>query len=139
MTSARAERQADNPSAALRSRILVGLGQTKTNLEKYSEADAVLRRALAVDSARGNVAGNDVARDLEAIGLNHFYAGALERAEPFILHAIRLRQRFEGPLSPSVSDNYNTLGSIAYLRHDLRSAERYFRGNLGVDLKVLGP
>ena len=138
-TFGRARAQAADATPSLRSRILVGLGQSRTNLENYAGADRVLRQALAIDRARGEAGGNDVARDLEALGLNRFFAGELERAQPFILAAIALRRRFEGPLSPSISDNYNTLGSIAYVRHDLPSAERYFRGNLDADFKVLGP
>jgi tetratricopeptide (TPR) repeat protein len=125
--------------SALRSRILVGLGQTISNLEDYEGANRVLGKALAIDRARGGDAGNDVARDLEAIGHNHYYAGDLDRARPLIVQALALRRRFEGPDSPSVADNLNTLGEIAYVRHDLAAAENYFRGNLEVDRKVLGP
>ena len=123
----------------LQAGILVGLGQALSSLEQSAEADRVLRQALRIDRARGEEAGNDVARDLEAIGLNHLADGELDKARPYFLRALPLRRQFEGPLSPSVSDNYNALGSIAYARHDLPTAERYFRGNLAVDRKVLGP
>jgi tetratricopeptide (TPR) repeat protein len=131
--------QAGSAGAALRSHILVDLGRTLTELGKYDEADAVSRRALAIDRGRGESAGTDVAADFEAIGYNKFAAGQLEEARPFILQALTLRRRFEGPLSPSVNDNLNTLGDIAYVRHQLPVAERYFRGNVAIDLKVLGP
>ena len=81
----------------------------------------------------------DLGAMLEAIGLAHLDAGELAEAKPYFLRALPLRRAFEGPLSPSVSDNYNSLGSIAYARRELRDAERYFRGNLAVDRKVLGP
>ncbi len=126
-------------SDALKSRILVGTGQALSILEKTEEADRILRQALQIDRARGDSAGNDVARDLEALGLNLFYAGQLDRARPYFLRALPLRRQFEGPDSPSISDNFNALGSIAYTRQQLPLAERYFRGNLAVDRKVLGP
>lgn len=135
----RAAGQSEGGSAALKSRILVGIGQALSALGQTPEAHRVLRQALRIDQARGEAAGNDVARDLEAIGLTFLDAGELEKARPFFLRALPLRRQFEGPQSPSVSDNYNSLGSIAYARRELSDAERFFRGNLAVDRKVLGP
>ena len=132
-TLRRAQGQSTNASEALRSRILSDLGQTLFNLERYGEGERVLRQALAIDRRRGEAGGNDVARDLEAIGLNHFYGGEADKAEPLIVRALALRRRYEGDDSPSVSDNLNTLGQIAYSRHDLKAAERYFRGNIAID------
>ena len=129
--------QASTASGSVRSEILVGLGITLSNLEKYGEADGVLRQALRMDRARGDPVY--VAYDLEALGQNQFYQGNLEQARPLILEALALRRRSEGPISPGVSDNLNTLGEIAYMQHDLTAAERYFRGNVAVDQKVLGP
>jgi tetratricopeptide (TPR) repeat protein len=128
---------AGSASPTVRSEILVGLGTSLSDLERYREADSVLRRALSGDRARGDPVY--IAYDLEALGQNRFYEGKLDQAQPFILEALELRRRSEGPLSPGVGDNYNTLGNIAYMRHDLPAAERYYRGNLGVDRKVLGP
>ncbi len=115
------------------------MGQALSELERSSEAQRVLRRAMRIDQGRGAAAGNDVARDLEAIGLDHLAEGELDLARPFFLRALPLRLQFEGPLSPSLIDIYNALGTIAYARHELPAAERYFRGNLAVDRKVLGP
>ena len=62
-------------------------------------------------------------------GQNRFYQGKYEQAQPFIREALALRRQSQGPLSPGVGDNLNLLGQIAYMRHDLPAAERYFRGN----------
>ena len=129
--------QAGTASDSVRSDILGGLGQTLTNLEKYGEADRVLRQALAIDRARQDHAY--IAFDLEALAENHFSQGNLEEAQPLVLEALAIRRRYQGPLSPGVSDNLTKLGNIAYMRQDLPAAERYFRGNVAVDEKVLGP
>ncbi|WP_310467571.1 tetratricopeptide repeat protein [Sphingomonas sp.] len=134
----RALDRAGEGSPALRSRILVGLGQAFSALDEFGPADRVLRAALGIDEARGGGALADQARDLEALGLNHFYAGRLDQAEPLARRALALRRQVEGPNSPSVSDNLNALGTIAYARRDLAAAERYFRGNVAVDEQVLG-
>lgn len=129
--------QASTASASVRSEILVGLGTALSNLEKYAQADHILHQALRMDRARGDPVY--VAYDLEVLGQNQFYQGNLDQAQPFILEALGLRRRSQGPLSPGVGDNLNMLGQIAYMRHDLPTAERYFRGNLAVDRTVLGP
>jgi tetratricopeptide (TPR) repeat protein len=124
---------------ALRSRILIGLAQTWSALEKTDDADQAIAKALKIDRARGAGGSSDVARDLEALGLNYFYKGDLAKAEPVIQQALTLRTKVEGPNSPSVGDNLNTLGSIAYSRGDLSQAERRFRGNLAIQKRILGP
>ncbi len=139
ITFRRAWHYGDEASGALRSRILVGLGQSLSAVDRFDAADRILREALQIDRARGADASSDVARDLATIGLNHFYAGDLVAAEPLIREALSMRRRLEGPASPSVSDNLNALGQIAYMRGDLERAERYFRSNVAVDDKVLGP
>ena len=59
-------------------------------------------------------------------------------ARGHILQALALRLQTEGPLSPSVTDNYNLLANIAETEGDLATAERYYRRNLASDKKVLG-
>lgn len=135
----RAWRTANDGSPTIRSRILIGLGQTLSALDKSDEAQRAIDEALKIDRARGKPGSSDVARDLEARGLDYFYAGDLAKAQPIIEQALALRTKVEGPNSPSVGDNLNTLGSIAYLRHDLPQAERRFRSNLAVQKKILGP
>jgi tetratricopeptide (TPR) repeat protein len=129
--------QAGFASDSVRSDILGGLGQTLSNLEEYGEADRVLRKALEIDRARGDHVY--IAFDLEALAGNQFYQGNLEQAQPLSLEALALRRRYQGAQSAGASDNLSMLGKIAYMRQDLPAAERYFRGNVAVDEKVLGP
>jgi tetratricopeptide (TPR) repeat protein len=124
---------------ALRSRVLAGLGQAQSARDEFDVANATLRRALAIDRARGAEGRADVARDLEALGLNAFYSGDIGAARPLITQALALRRETGGEASPSVADNLNTLASIAYLEGDLAEAESLYRRNLAVDERVLGP
>ena len=128
----------DGVTPALGSRILAGLGQAHSALDQIDYADSALESALAIDRARGVEAQADVARDLEALGINAYFAGDLQRARPLITEALELRLATEGEASPSVSDNLNTLASIAYDRGELSEAERIYRRNLAVDERVLG-
>ena len=124
---------------ALKSRILAGLGQTWSALDKPDRAERAIAQALAIDRGLGQSGLSYVARDLEARGLNYYYAGELEKAQPVIEQALALRLKVEGINSPSVGDNLNTLASIAYMRGDLPQAERRFRSNLAVQQRILGP
>ena len=132
------QRSAERNNPALVARAFNGLGQALTGLEQYEEAEAALRRALTINTARGDAGRRDVARDLEGLGLNDFYAGDLEPAKERITRANRIRLSLEGEKSPSVSDNVGTLASIAYFEGRGADAERLFRSRLAIDEQVLG-
>lgn len=135
----RALRLADAGSPTLRSKILIGLAQTLSSLGKTDAADRAIDQALKIDWPPGPSGLTHTALALEARGINFYYAGELDRARPVIEQALALRLKAEGPNSPSVGDNLNTLGSIAYARGDLLQAERRFRSNLAIQQKILGP
>lgn len=120
-------------------RMLVGLGEAYGAVEKTDAAMVVIRQALALDLRKFGPLHSDVARDYEALGLNHFYSGDDAAARPLIQRALAIRLRTEGKWSPSVADNQNTLGSIAYKEGDLALAERYFQLSFQTNEKVLGP
>ena len=130
---------ADAGSPTLRSRILIGLAQTWSSLGKTEAADRAIDQALKIERARGPSGLTYVALALETRGINYYYAGELDKAQPVIEQALALRLKAEGPNSPSVGDNLNTLGSIALLRGDRPQAERRFRSNLAIQQKILGP
>jgi tetratricopeptide (TPR) repeat protein len=118
--------------------ILVNLGQVYSELGDAAAADREIRRALALDVARYGREHADVARDLEALGLNYYFDNDFEKARPLFQRALRIRLKTEGALSPSVSDNLTNLGNIAYREGKTEIAERYYRSRLEVDEKVLG-
>jgi len=137
----KAEKLLQSPGVTpdMRSRVLVDLGQLQAQEGLYEQARATLGRALAIDRAIGEDGQSSVARDLEALGTNAFYAGKLDEARAHVKQALDMRMRVEGPNSPSVTDNRNTLASIAYTEGDLKGAELLYRENLKRDEKVLGP
>ena len=117
---------------------MVGMGQALSGVGNDGLAHKVLIAALALDRSALPPEPVAIARDLEAIGLNEYYAGRLDAAKPIIERALALRMQTEGAWGPSVSDNLNTLASISYEKGDTASAEKYWRRNLAFDEKVLG-
>lgn len=132
-------RAEDGARDQLLSRSLAGLGATYSELGRSEEASRVLEEAIARDAKRGAAGRRDLAHGLEALGVNHFYAGELDKARPLIERANRIRLATEGGLSPSVSDNFNTLAGIAYFEGRAGEAERLYLSRLAIDEKVLGP
>lgn len=124
---------------AMRSRVLLDLGQMRASAGEAAAAETLLRQALAIDEGEGAEGRADIARDLEALGANAFYDGKLKAARALIGRALALRTDVEGENSPSVTDNRNMLANIAYAEGDLAGAERLYRGNLARDERVLGP
>lgn len=119
-------------------RILIGLSEAQSSLEQFAEAEAAARQALKLDEQRLGPRHPDVARDLEALALNAFFAGDQAAAAPLLDRAIAIRRKAQGMLHPKVTEDLNMLGSIAYLRRDSAAAERYYRQVLAADEQVLG-
>jgi len=130
--------QVGHADPALVSRALNGLGQALSATDDFGGSDAALGKALQIDTLRGEAGRRDAARDLEALGLNRYYAGDYAKAQPLITRANQIRLALEGANSPSVSDNIGTLASIAYLEGRGAEAERLFRSRLAIDERVLG-
>lgn len=136
---ARALLETRGVTPSMRSRVLLDLGQLQGASGDIDGADKLLREALAIDRAQGEEGRGDVARDLEALGANAYYAGKLADARKLVNDALAIRTAVEGENSPSVTDNRNMLASIAYAEGDLKGVEALYRGNLARDERVLGP
>lgn len=124
---------------ALLSQAQVGLGQSYSAIDKFELADKALRQALTIDTNRGPAGMRHRARDLEALGNNALFSGELKVARSFFEQANAIVLRLDGDNSPSVSDNYDRLATIAYLVGNSRQAEKLFRARIKIDEKVLGP
>lgn len=132
-------RNPDQPREDLVPRILVGLGEALSAAEHYDEAAARIEEGLKMDLVRFGPNHPDVARDLEAHGLNAFYAGALARAQGFYERAVAIRLKTQGATHPRVPEDQATLGSIAYLRGNSALAEADFRKATQSYQTILGP
>ncbi|OYU35342.1 toll/interleukin-1 receptor domain-containing protein [Novosphingobium sp. PASSN1] len=124
---------------SLRSRVLFGLGQLQSGDGDAKGAEGLLNEALAIDRSLGDEGRADVARDLEALGNNAVTVRNYALARKLATEALAIRLAVEGENSPSVTDNRNSLASIAYASGDLKGAEAVYRANLVKDERVLGP
>jgi tetratricopeptide (TPR) repeat protein len=125
--------------ATLYSRALIGRAESLAKLERYGEARPLIQRALAWDRAHGGSQSVSVARDLEALAWANQMAGEFDPSTRQYEAAMRIRVAAQGRLHPKVSEDLNQLGANAYFQSDPDAAVRYWRENLQLDERVLGP
>lgn len=124
---------------SLFSKLLVGRGEAYSSIDKFAEADEDIQQALRLNIQHHGSRHPDVARDLEALGLNHFFAGKLEKASDAFTRALGLRRSLQGDTHPKVAQNLNALGDIAYLSGNAASAAKYYKKVIELDERILGP
>lgn len=132
-----AARDGDRPE--LITRVLIGRGEAQSALDDFAKAERSMREALALDGPRVGAGHPDVARDLEALGLNAVFAGRYLDARPLTERALEIRLKAQGPLHPKVLQDLSSLGAIAYFLRDGATSEKYYRRALAIGGQVLGP
>jgi tetratricopeptide (TPR) repeat protein len=123
----------------LYSRILIGRAEALSKLDRFDDARPLIQRALAWDRSHDGPKAPSVARDLEASAWTNQMAGELATSTREYEEALRIRVAAQGQLHPKVSEDLNQLGANAYLDDKPDAAVRYWRQNLALDEKVLGP
>jgi tetratricopeptide (TPR) repeat protein len=108
----------DNPQTTP---ALVGLAGTYKGLARYSEAEALYRKAIAINEKELGPEHPDVARVLDGLAVLHVAQGHLSRAEPIYKRAIEI-------LEQDPTTNRNALADVlehysALLRDTKRSEE----------------
>ncbi len=132
----RSRQAADSP---LRSRLLIAKAESLASLDRYDEAQQLIRLAFDREIKREGASSIAVARAYEAAGLTNQFAENYVLARTQYERALAIRVRAQGQLHPKVSEDLNELGTIAYLQDDPDSAARYWRLSLDRDQKVIGP
>lgn len=128
----------DDASAVTRARALSGLSDAHMRMGDHDTSRKEAQDALDLDR-KLHADETRIAYDLELLGQAQLYAGELDSATATIGSALQIRLEKQGASHPLVADDYNSLGSIAYLKHDTVTAERDFRRALAGYEAVLGP
>lgn len=124
--------------AEIVSKLLIGRGEAYSSLGEFTKAERDIKTALDLDLKRVGADHPDIARDLEALGLNYFFSDQLDRARATMARALQLRRSIQGNTHPKVAQNLNELGNIAYLQGDRASAARFYREAIKHDELILG-
>jgi len=118
--------------------ILSGLGSSQTYQGELAAGEANIRSALQMDR-RADPDGVDVARDLEALGLNAYTGGHFDLARDSFGKALDIRRRRQGALHPQAVQDLNELGSVAYAQQDNAAAEQLWEQALPLNERLFGP
>ena len=120
-------------------RLLIGRGEALAAKGESVRAGADIARATKLDEGRFGADSLEVARDLEAAGLNADFGGDPTLARRHYQRALAIRIRQQGEAHPRVSEDLSELGSLAYSTGDAKTAETYWQRALRSDQVVLGP
>jgi tetratricopeptide (TPR) repeat protein len=131
-------RDPSNRQEHLLPRILAGLSEAQGLTENYLAAKRIAQEALLIAKEQYGPTDPAVAKAEEVAGLNAVAEGDFPLARSALMRAIDIRRKAQGKLHPSVTEDLNQLGSIAYLEREPAKAEDYYRQVLTNDEIVLG-
>ncbi len=128
-------RKAPGENDLLYAKSLAALGECLYLEAKDSEAEPILRHALAIDRSHGPDAGDDV-RNYLALLLER--KGEYQEAASLLVAAVDIDRRTEGPESPNYAVSLHNLASALIDLGDLNGAEAKLRETLDIRRKILG-
>jgi tetratricopeptide (TPR) repeat protein len=140
--AARAERLFDSfdpPSSQGISSALTAQGLALSQLSRYSEAEPLMRRALAIDEQAYGPEHTKVATDLNNLTQLLQSTNRLSEAEPMMRRALAIDEQAYGPEHPEVARDLNNLAALLHLTNRLAEAEPLMRRALMIDEKAYGP
>jgi tetratricopeptide (TPR) repeat protein len=99
---------------------------------RFSEADPLARRALAIDEASFGPDHPEVATDLTNLAQLLRAANRLAEAEPMYRRALAINEASFGQNHPNVTRDLNNLASLLYATNRLSEAEQLYRHALAI-------
>jgi tetratricopeptide (TPR) repeat protein len=139
--AARAERLFDSfdpPSSQGISSALTAQGLALSQLSRYSEAEPLMRRALAIDEQAYGPEHTKVATDLNNMAQLLQSTNRLSEAEPMMRRALAIDEQAYGPEHPEVATGLNNLAYLLQDTNRLSEAEPLMRRALAIDEKAYG-
>ena len=109
------------------------------SLARYSEAEPLFRRALAIEEAIHGPDHPRVAVFLNNLALLLRVTNQLAEAEPLYRRALRIDETEYGPDHPEVAVRLNNLAGLLRATNRLAEAEQLFRRALAIDEAGDGP
>ena len=118
------------------------LNQTCTRwrtLAEWTQAEPLMRRALAIDEASFGPDHPEVAADLNNLAQLLQATNRLNEAEPLMRRALEIGEKSFGPGHPTVAIRLNNLALLLQATNRLNEAEPLMRRALEIDEKSFGP
>ena len=106
---------------------------------EYTEAEPLLRRALAIQEKALGPDHPDVASGLNNLAVLHYAQGQYEKAAALYERALTIRERALGPDHPDVGTSLNDLAALYYAQASTRKPRRSLSGPLRFGNRRLVP
>ena len=103
------------------------------SLARYSEAEPLFRRALAIDEAKYGPDHTTVAIRLNNLARLLQATNRLDEAEPLFRRALGIEEASYGPDHPIVATHLNNLAALLWASNRLDEAEPLYRRALAID------
>lgn len=124
---------------ALRSCLLVALGDVYSTRGLFGEAVPLLEEALAIRRTLSRKDPLGVARAARSLAVNLHYMGRWDEAEPVYREALEIRRRLLGEDSLPTGESLLDLGSLLHSRGEAAAAEPLVRQALAIELRHSRP
>jgi tetratricopeptide (TPR) repeat protein len=119
--------------------LLRWLGRCRHRLAEWTEAEPLLRRALAIDEKSFGPDHPSVTADLRNLAQLLQATNRLAEAEPLLRRALAIDEKGFGPEHPEVAIDLNNLAQLLQDTNRLAEAEPLMRRALVIDEKSFGP
>jgi len=121
-----------------RARLMDTIGTVYMKLGLFSDADALLRRALELREELLDANDPQVAESLASLSLLLEQRGDFKEAEQIAVRALDIRERTLPPDHPDIATSLHGLALIYYRQVKLKEAEHLYKRSLELREKVFG-
>ncbi len=128
--------ETNHPRAAW---LLNEAGRLWHSLAEWSQAEPLMRRALAIDEQSFGPDHPEVAADLNNLAQLLQATNRLAEAEPLMRRALAIDEQSFGPDHPNVATRLNNLATLLKATNRLAEAEPLMRRALAIDEQSFGP
>ena len=119
--------------------LLSWLGSSLMATANWTEAEALIRRALIIDEKSYGPEHPDVAISLDNLAVLLKVTNRLAEAEPLMRRALTIEETSYGPDHPEVATTLNNLAQLFKATNRSAEAEPLMRRALAIDEKSYGP
>ncbi len=105
---------------------------------KYTEAEPLIERALAIREKALGPEHTDVGQSLNNLALLYHAGGRYSEAEPLYKRALAIWENVLGPEHPEVATSLNNLAALYQAQGKYGEAEPLYRRSLAIWEKALG-
>jgi serine/threonine protein kinase/tetratricopeptide (TPR) repeat protein len=123
---------------SIRARLMDTIGTVYMKLGLYTDADALLRRALELREELLDANDPQVAESLASLSLLLEQRGDFKEAEQIAARALDIRERTLPPDHPDIASSLHGLALIYYRQVKLKEAEHLYKRSLEIREKVFG-